>query len=52
MTASARLDLDAEWTIDAEKFKSKSRNTPFDKWEVKGKPVATIVAGNVVYQEQ
>lgn len=38
-------------TIDAERFRSKSRNTPFDGWKLKGAPSATIVAGRVVWQE-
>ena len=46
------IDLDREWEIDASRFKSKSRNTPFDKWRVKGKAVATIVGGKVVYQDK
>src|SRR5205823_14336702 len=28
------IDPRAEWTIDANKFKSKSRNCPFDGWKV------------------
>jgi dihydroorotase len=41
------IDPDLEWTIDKNAFKSKSRNTPFHGWKVKGKAVATIVAGEV-----
>ncbi len=36
--------------VDAAKAQSKSRNTPFDGWELKGAPVATIVAGRVVWR--
>ena len=36
------LDLEKEWTIDKNKFKSKSRNTPFDKLKVFCKPFAVI----------
>lgn len=36
--------------IDASKFQSRSRNTPFDGWELKGAPVATIVGGRVVWR--
>ena len=43
------IDPDREWTIRAEDFRSKSRNTPFDGWRVKAKAVATIVAGRPVY---
>lgn len=34
-----------EWTIDAERFASKSRNTPFDGRRVRGRAVGTLVAG-------
>ena len=44
------LDPDLEWTFDAAKSKSKSRNTPFDGWRLRGAPVATFVAGRLVYQ--
>lgn len=43
------VDLDKEYKIDAQSFKSKGKNTPFDKWEVKGKVCATIVEGKVKY---
>jgi dihydroorotase len=33
----------AEWTVDANNFASKARNTPFDGWKLTGRPVATIV---------
>jgi dihydroorotase len=36
--------------VDASKFQSKSRNTPFDGWELKGGPVATIVGGQLVWR--
>ena len=38
--------------VDAAKAQSKSRNTPFDGWELKGAPVATIVAGRVVWGKE
>jgi dihydroorotase len=41
------IDPKAKWTIDATKFKSKSRNTPFHGWEVTGRAVATLVGGEV-----
>lgn len=43
------FDLDREWTVDAEKFKSKSYNSPFDKRKVKGKVLKTFVNGELVY---
>ncbi len=36
--------------VDASKFQSKSRNTPFDGWDLKGAPVATIVGGRIVWR--
>ena len=38
--------------IDAARFQSKSRNTPFDGWELRGAPIATIVAGRQVWRHQ
>ncbi len=43
------IDPDAEWTIDAHKFFSKSRNCPYHGWKVKGKVLYTLVAGEVRY---
>ncbi|MEW6359133.1 MAG: dihydroorotase [Planctomycetota bacterium] len=45
------IDPDLEWTIDASKFKSKSRNCPFHGWKVKGKAVRTIVGGEIRCEE-
>lgn len=41
------IDPQAKWTIDAAKFQSKSRNTPFHGWPVTGRAVATIVGGEL-----
>jgi dihydroorotase len=43
------LDPSFQWTFDASRSKSKSRNTPFDKRTMTGAAVATIVAGRVVF---
>lgn len=43
------LDLDREVTIDPRMFASKSRNTPFAGWKLKGAPAATIVSGKIVF---
>ncbi|HEX6974260.1 MAG TPA: dihydroorotase [Vicinamibacterales bacterium] len=37
-------------TVSASALRSKSKNTPFDGWTLKGGVVATIVGGRVVYQ--
>jgi dihydroorotase len=39
------FDLDGEVTIAAAGFRSRSRNTPFDGWTLRGRPVATVVGG-------
>ncbi|PIU58269.1 MAG: dihydroorotase, partial [Deltaproteobacteria bacterium CG07_land_8_20_14_0_80_38_7] len=36
--------------IDSSKFKSKSRNTPFEGWRLLGKVLYTIVSGKIVYE--
>jgi dihydroorotase len=36
-----------EWTVDAEKFESKSRNTPFNGWKLNARAVKTVVGGVV-----
>ena len=45
------IDLNKEWTVDATRFRSKSHNTPFNGCHLKGKAVATVVGGKVVYSE-
>jgi dihydroorotase len=45
------IDLERKLTIDANTFQSKSRNTPFNGWECKGKTVLTMVDGKTVYRE-
>jgi dihydroorotase len=51
--ASADLtifDPDQKWTFYAADSRSKSRNTPFDGWQFRGKVRATIVGGRIVFQ--
>ena len=42
------LDLERSHTVDPEAFQSKSRNTPFAGWKLRGQAVATIVGGRIV----
>ena len=44
------LDPDKPTTIQASALRSKSKNTPFDGWQLRGGVVATIVGGRVVYR--
>ncbi|MBI1903273.1 MAG: dihydroorotase [Planctomycetia bacterium] len=43
------IDPDVEWTIDVNRFKSKSRNTPFHGLPVRGRTETVIVGGQVKY---
>ena len=43
------LDLDREVEVTPEEFRSKSRNTPFKQWKLRGAPAMTIVGGRVVH---
>jgi dihydroorotase len=43
------IDPDQEWTVDKEQSASRSRNTPFHGWELKGRAVRTIVGGKEVW---
>ena len=40
---------DEAWKIDSAKFVTRSRNTPYDGWEVVGKVEYTIAKGEIVY---
>jgi dihydroorotase len=44
------FDPNLEWTYCAAEGRSKSRNSPFDGWQLKGAATATIAAGKVVYR--
>jgi len=45
------VDLDREWTYDVARSASKSRNTPFDGWKLRGRAMVTIVNGEIVWRE-
>ena len=44
------IDPDARWTIDPRRFRSKSRNTPYAGWEVRGFAETVIVGGAVKFE--
>jgi dihydroorotase len=44
------LAPDLAVTIDAAALRSKSKNTPFDGWQLRGSVVATLVGGRMVYR--
>ena len=45
------IDPDILYKIDSSRFKSLSRNTPFDGWNMKGKAILTMVGGKVLFEE-
>jgi dihydroorotase len=46
------MDPNLSWTYSRQDSASKSKNSPFDGWPLRGKAVATIVAGRLVWSEQ
>ncbi|MCL5097630.1 MAG: dihydroorotase [Candidatus Omnitrophica bacterium] len=45
------LDPERAWVFDPARTASKSLNSPFYGWRLRGKAIATIVAGKIVWQE-
>ncbi|MEJ2492372.1 MAG: dihydroorotase [Desulfuromonadales bacterium] len=44
------FDPELAWTVDATQLVSKSKNTPFHGWQLKGAAVCTIVGGKIAYR--
>jgi dihydroorotase len=44
------MDPAARWTVAAKRFLSKSRNMPFEGWELVGRATMTIVGGRAVWE--
>ncbi len=45
------LDLDRKYVVEPDKLQSRSKNTPFTGWELRGAAVATIVDGRIVMHD-
>lgn len=45
------VDPERKWTVDVARFMSKARNCPFHGWKLRGKVLATIVNGAVVFTD-
>ena len=45
------IDPDILYEVDVNKFQSLGKNCPFDRWQLTGKPVLTMVGGRVVFEE-
>jgi dihydroorotase len=46
------FDPAATWTVDPARFHSRSRNTPFAGYTLRGQPVHTIVGGRMVWSRE
>jgi dihydroorotase len=46
------LDPDEEWVFDVAETASKSKNSPFSGWRLKGRATAAIVRGGIVFAAQ
>ena len=45
------FDPNREWVVDPGEFASKGKNTPLEGTTLKGRVVATLVEGQVVFQD-
>jgi dihydroorotase len=43
------IDPDAFWQVNANDFRSKSRNTPFHGWTLQGRAVLTLLGGRITH---
>jgi dihydroorotase len=46
------IDPEVRWRVDPAEFRSKSTNTPFAGWELKGRAVTVIVGGLVKFRRR
>jgi dihydroorotase len=44
------VDLGQPWVVDRTLLRARSKNSPFDESKMQGRVLATMVAGNMVYQ--
>jgi len=45
------IDPELKWTYNNAESRSRSRNSPFDRWSFTGATVATIVGGKIAYRK-
>jgi dihydroorotase len=44
------IDTEARWAVDRARTRSRSKNTPFHGWDVRGRALLTLVGGRVVHE--
>ena len=44
------LDPELHWEVRSSEFLSRSRNTPFEGWKLRGGPVATLAGGELIWR--
>lgn len=45
------IDPAKKWVVNSDNFESKSRNCPFEKWQLKGMACCTIVGGKILMRD-
>jgi dihydroorotase (multifunctional complex type) len=45
------VNYNNQFKINASKFKSKAKFSPYNGWEINGKPIKTVVGGQLVYDD-
>ncbi|HZX96153.1 MAG TPA: dihydroorotase [Myxococcales bacterium] len=45
------VDAEREWKVDPQRFHSRSRNSPFAGWTLRGRVLRTFVSGRMVHEE-
>jgi dihydroorotase len=46
------VDPERRWRVEARRFRSKARNTPFEGWDMAGRAVTVIVGGRLVHDDR
>ena len=46
------VDPERRWKVEARKMRSKSRNTPFEGWDMVGRAAVVLVGGRVVHEDR